>query len=271
MRTLYVAVPPTGSLGLSLQWAPLSVASNIWHVIDVSANSPADQACLFPFSDWILGSPEGALHGEGGLGELVEDHLGRPLRLWVYNNEYNVTREVTLTPSRDWGGEGAVGCVLGYGALHRLPAPLSEPVNAPGETMFDGVEHSEAAPNMFVPTSTSGTPFNAGGMQPPPPQPPTASAVQGEFLVPAQIATPGAASTPPLARSHGKQRKKHHAHTGPNMMDDYLKEEEQKSKELDGATTSSKSKGLPPPPKAGKVPEAASKPATSQVDETEGM
>ena len=270
MRTLQIGVPPTGSLGLSLQWTPLSIVSNIWHVLDVPANSPADQACLFPFSDWIVGTPEGTLHGEGGLGELVEDHLGRPLRLWVYNNEYDVTREVTLTPSRDWGGEGAVGCVLGYGALHRLPAPLSEPINAPGETMFDGVEHSEAAPNMFVSGSTSGTPFNTGGMLPPP-QPPTAGAVQGEFLVPAQVAAPGIVSTPSPARSHGKQRKKHHVHAGPNMMDDYLREEEQKSKELDGVTMTSKSKVLPPPPKGGKTLKAASKPAESPVDATEDV
>ena len=71
----------TGSLGLSLQWTPLAVVSNIWHVLDVPANSPAEAAGLLPYSDYILGTPEGALHGESGLGELVEDHIGRPLRL----------------------------------------------------------------------------------------------------------------------------------------------------------------------------------------------
>src|SRR4051794_32553632 len=114
-RALHIPVPAdTASLDLTLQWTPLSVVSNIWHVLDVPANSPAEVAGLLPYGDYILGTPEGTLHGEGGLGELVEDHLGRPLRLYVYNNEYDVTREVTIQPSREWGGEGALGCVLGY-------------------------------------------------------------------------------------------------------------------------------------------------------------
>ncbi len=132
-RTIHIPVSAGNpSLGLSLQWTSLSTVSNIWHILDVPANSPADLAGLLPYSDYILGTPEGVLHGESGLGELVEDHIGRPLRLYVYNNEYDVTREITIHPSRDWGGEGALGCVLGYGALHRLPAPLSEPVAGPG-------------------------------------------------------------------------------------------------------------------------------------------
>lgn len=113
---------------MTLQWTSLSLSTNIWHILDVPPSSPADLAGLLPYSDYILGTPEGVLHGESGLSELVEDHIGRPLRLYVYNSEYDVTRELTIHPSRDWGGEGALGCVLGYGALHRLPAPLSEPV-----------------------------------------------------------------------------------------------------------------------------------------------
>jgi hypothetical protein len=229
-REMHVPVPAdTASLGLSLQFTPISIAANIWHVLDVAGNSPADNASLLPYSDYILGSPEGVLHGEGALGELVEDHIGRPLRLYVYNNEYNVTREVTIQPSRGWGGEGALGCVLGYGALHRLPPPLSEPVDAPGETMFDGGmnEKSEGA---FVPAAA--TP--SATITPPPPG--------GEYLVPAQIVE---SAGPP--RSSKKKDKRGHS---PNvLMDDYFKEEEKKSREADNAP---KGKGadLPPPPKA---------------------
>ncbi|CAI4216445.1 unnamed protein product [Parascedosporium putredinis] len=173
-REMHIAVPhDTASLGLSLQWTPISIAANIWHVLDVAGNSPADQAGLLPYSDYILGSPEGILHGESGLSELVEDHIARPLRLYVYNNEYDVTREVTIQPSRDWGGEGALGCVLGYGALHRLPAPLSEPVSAPGTTMFDG--DTPPANSSFVPAFAPAPPSSA-----PPP-------AGGNFLVPADI------------------------------------------------------------------------------------
>lgn len=245
---MHIQVPPdTASLGLTLQWTPVAVVSNIWHVLDVPANSPADLAGLLPYSDYILGTPEGVLHGEGGLSELVEDHIGRPLRLYVYNNEYNVTREVTIQPSRDWGGEGALGCVLGYGALHRLPAPLSEPVHAPGETLFDGGGGESAA--QFVPAAapyvSSG---GGGGFVPPMASPPPPSA---DFVVPAQMVSP--TGPPPAGPPRGKKKERHGHHAPSNLMDDYFKEEEKKSRELDNVPSRHASP-LPPPPKAGGGP-----------------
>ncbi|KAI5465977.1 GRASP55/65 PDZ-like domain-containing protein [Mariannaea sp. PMI_226] len=246
-REIHVPIPAdTASLGLSLQYSPLSLAANIWHVLDVPANSPADLAGLLPYSDYILGSPEGPLYGEGGLGELVEDFIGRPMRLYVYNNEFNVTREVTIQPSRDWGGQGALGCVLGYGALHRLPAPLSEPVDAPGETMFDG-DLSEKTDNVFVPAASA-------TVSPPPP---------GDYLVPAQMIGTSPVSAPPRS---GK-KKERHGHSSNALMDDYFKEEEEKSRNLDNAPASTGS-GVPPPPRAGGPPRASPKPeADSGEDE----
>lgn len=229
--------------------------SNIWHVLDVPASSPADAAGLLPYSDYVLGTPEGVLHGEGGLSELVEDHIGRPLRLYVYNNEYNVTREVTIRPSRDWGGQGALGCVLGYGALHRLPAPLSEPVHAPGETMFDGESAAAgggahaASPTSFAPASTA---------TPPPPS--------ADFVVPAQMV--GAQAAPSSAPPRSKKKERPH-HGGPNLMEDYFKEQEEKSRELDNAP-GGRNSPLPPPPKGG--PPRAGPPRAGSVPpaETEG-
>ncbi|TQW00264.1 golgi reassembly stacking protein [Cordyceps javanica] len=243
-REMHIPVPAgTASLGLSLQYSPLALAANIWHVLDVPANSPADLAGLLPYSDYILGSPEGALHGESALGELVEDFIGRPLRLHVYNNEYDVTREVTIHPSREWGGNGAIGCTLGYGALHRLPAPLSEPVDAPGETMFDG-GHEKAA---MAAAAVAASPEENGGAFVP------ADAAQGNssFLVPAQLVdrTASPAAGPPK----GGKKKDKPAHASNNLMDDYFKEEEEKSRKLDNAPAS-KSAGVPPPPKAGEGP-----------------
>lgn len=236
---MHVPVPvDTASLGLSLQYSPLSLAANIWHVLDVPANSPADVAGLLPYSDYILGSPEGPLYGEGGLGELVEDFIGRPMRLYVYNNEYNVTREVTIQPSRDWGGQGALGCVLGYGALHRLPAPLSEPVDAPGETMFDG-GLNEKSDAVFVPAAAADVP-------PPPPA--------GDYLVPAQMIGTTPVSAPPRS---GK-KKERHGHSPNRLMDDYFKEEEEKSRSLDNAP-SGRASPMPPPPKTGGPPKAGPK------------
>ncbi|KFG80910.1 golgi reassembly-stacking protein 2 [Metarhizium anisopliae] len=242
-REMHIHVPPdTASLGLTLQYSPIALAANIWHVLDVAARSPADQGGLLPYSDYILGSPEGPLHGESALGELVEDHIGRPLRLFVYNNEYNVTREVTIHPSRGWGGEGALGCVLGYGALHRLPAPLSEPVSAPGETMFDGAVNEKGGEAGFV---------SAGAGSVPPPA--AAASTGGEYLVPAQMVGSDPMSAPP--RSAAKKKDRHHPANN-NFMDDYFKEQEKKSRELDNAP-SGKGSPAPPPPRAGGPPKAA--------------
>ncbi|KAI1356640.1 GRASP55/65 PDZ-like domain-containing protein [Xylaria sp. FL0043] len=270
-RVLHIPVPSsTGSLGLSLQWAPLSLASTIWHVLDVPANSPADAAGLLPYSDYIIGTPDGILHGESGLGELVDDYIGRPLRLWVYNNEYNVTRELEIVPSREWGGEGALGCVLGFGALHRLPAPLDEPVSAPGETLFDGGagSHGGAGENFTtlapLPNDASGfgAPSNPSYMNPAAGEP-TAQAQGAGFLVPAQMVSPpppppaaggGTGSAPPRGK-----KKDRHGHNPNRLMDDYLAEEEKKSRALDGNISASKTPP-PPPPKAGGGPPKGSGP-----------
>ncbi|KAI0396223.1 golgi reassembly-stacking protein [Xylariaceae sp. FL0594] len=266
IRVLHVPVPATtASLGLSLQWASLSLASTIWHVLDVPANSPADVAGLLPYSDYILGTPDAMLHGESGLGELVDDYvgLGRPLRLWVYNNEYDVTREVEIVPSRDWGGEGALGCVLGFGALHRLPPPLDEPVSAPGETMFDGGDpsygHGYGAGGQF--TTLAPPPNDANAYGPFAAEHGSSQAQGAGFLVPAQLVSPpppptGGTTAPP----RGKKKDRHaHGHSPNRLMDDYLAEEEQKSRALDGNISSSKTPP-PPPPKAGGPPMSSGPP-----------
>ncbi|KAK3329610.1 GRASP55/65 PDZ-like domain-containing protein [Apodospora peruviana] len=266
-RALHIPVPPdSASLGLALQWTPLAVVSNIWHVLDVPANSPADVAGLLPYSDYILGTPDGILHGEGGLSELVEDHIGRPLRLYVYNNEYNVTREVTIQPSRDWGGEGALGCVLGYGALHRLPAPLSEPVQGPGETLFDGdtAANGEGYSSQFMPSGNSGLPQSNNNNDNRFSPAPTGSSSSADFLIPAQaVGTPPPPSGPPRS----KKKERHHHHGQNHLMDDYFKEQEEKSKELDNVP-SGRASPLPPPPKAGAGPPRGGPPRAGAGENT---
>jgi hypothetical protein len=74
IKEIYVPVSPdASSLGISLQWSPLAAVENVWHILDVIPNSPADMAGLLPYSDYVIGSPEGLMRGESGLGELIED------------------------------------------------------------------------------------------------------------------------------------------------------------------------------------------------------
>ena len=290
VRISVQADPP--SLGLTLQWTSISSTEDVWHILDVAPNSPADQAGLLPYGDYIIGTPEGIVRGEAGLGELVEDvcfvilstypclyhpssnthsrvqHLSRPLDLHIYNHEYNLTRLLTITPSRHWGGSGALGCVLGYGALHRLPAPLQEPPQGPGETLFETVNfdpphsHSPSA----IPTSQS----------------PDRQLQQNHLLIPADhlsIPTPPLNSTPTTTqraqhKSSGR-RQRHAAHgtLSPNRsMEEYFKEGEAKSREVDHApgraTTGNSTEGgaggvLPPPPKGNDIHASDQAPAVT--------
>ncbi|KAA1096478.1 hypothetical protein PGT21_018028 [Puccinia graminis f. sp. tritici] len=115
--------PQPSLLGLSLRLcSPQNALANVWHVLDIVEGSPAQDAGLVPFGDWIIGYAGGILRGENELYEVVEEHEGRPLRLFVYNADYEVTREVVIVPNRSWGsGEGLLGCSIGFGLLHRIP------------------------------------------------------------------------------------------------------------------------------------------------------
>jgi hypothetical protein len=74
IREIYVSVPKeTPSLGISLQWSPLASTEDVWHILDVAPNSPADLAGLLPYGDYVIGSPEVMVRGDSGLGELIED------------------------------------------------------------------------------------------------------------------------------------------------------------------------------------------------------
>ena len=252
VRNLHIPVPtPSPTLGLTLQWTPLSSTEDVWHILDVIPDSPADAAGLLPYGDYIVGTPEGSVHGEGGLGELVEDYLSRTLRLHVYNHEYAVTRLVTITPSRSWGGTGALGCVLGFGALHRLPAPLTEPPAGPGETLFETARFSNeenrqlSAGLQSHPSSTSLYQTNSNSKS-------------TDLLVPATLASPPP-PPPVMATPAGPPRtgRKTRKAVSPNSaFDEYFKEGEQKSKEED--FTPAATNAPPPPPKLGGPPLAKS-------------
>ncbi|KAF2144605.1 uncharacterized protein K452DRAFT_325139 [Aplosporella prunicola CBS 121167] len=254
IRELYVPIPAENpSLGLSLQWTPLAVTEDVWHILDVQPNSPADLAGLLPYGDYVIGSPEGLVRGESGLGELIEDYLNRPLRLFVYNHEYNITRPITITPSRNWGGTGALGCILGFGALHRLPPPLDEPPAGPGETLFEASSMAAAPPATMAATAVSPSSTNffvpANMPTPPPPQ-----HTPGAAGVPPPPTASTAAAVAPVAHKPRKTRA-HHALAPSAGIDEYFKEGEQKSRELDyGAGGGSRPGSIPPPPKAGPPP-----------------
>lgn len=110
-----------GLLGISIRFCSFEGANeNVWHILEVHPGSPADLAGLRPFTDYIIGA-DSILHESEDFYALVESHEGRCLKLYVYNSVEDACREVTITPNSKWGGEGSLGCGIGYGYLHRIP------------------------------------------------------------------------------------------------------------------------------------------------------
>uniref|UniRef100_A0A8D0I1G9 Golgi reassembly stacking protein 1 n=1 Tax=Sus scrofa TaxID=9823 RepID=A0A8D0I1G9_PIG len=110
-----------GLLGASVRFCSFRRASeHVWHVLDVEPSSPASLAGLCPYTDYVVGSDQ-ILQESEDFFSLIESHEGKPLKLMVYNSESDSCREVTVTPNAAWGGEGSLGCGIGYGYLHRIP------------------------------------------------------------------------------------------------------------------------------------------------------
>ncbi|KAG9476515.1 hypothetical protein GDO78_003190 [Eleutherodactylus coqui] len=132
MKVREVEVTPSnmwggqGLLGASVRFCSFQGANeHVWHVLDVEPNSPAALAGLQAHTDYIVGSDQ-ILQESEDFYALIESHEGKPLKLLVYNTETDSCREVYVTPNGAWGGEGSLGCGIGYGYLHRIP---SQPVS----------------------------------------------------------------------------------------------------------------------------------------------
>lgn len=125
-----------GLLGVSIRFCSFEGANeNVWHILDVQPNSPASLAGLHSNTDYIIGA-DTVLHESEDLFTLIETHEAKPLKLYVYNSEHDACREVTITPNSAWGGEGSLGCGIGYGYLHRIPIrDLPSPVNSPSHAV----------------------------------------------------------------------------------------------------------------------------------------
>ncbi|XP_033914442.3 Golgi reassembly-stacking protein 1-like [Acipenser ruthenus] len=111
-----------GLLGASVRFCSFQGASeHVWHVLDINPNSPASLAGLRAHTDYIVGADQ-VIQDSEDFFSLVESHEGKPLKLLVYNTETDLCREVVVTPNGAWGGEGCLGCGIGYGYLHRIPS-----------------------------------------------------------------------------------------------------------------------------------------------------
>ncbi|XP_030373237.1 Golgi reassembly-stacking protein 2 [Scaptodrosophila lebanonensis] len=151
-----------GLLGVSIRFCSFEGANeSVWHILEVHPNSPAELAGLRAYSDYVIGA-DAIRHENDDLFTLIEMHEQQPLKMYVYNLDDDACREVTIKPNTAWGGEGALGCGIGYGYLHRIPvqpappAPTAStaaaPVAATGAATTIGAPTVAAASAVVAPT-----------------------------------------------------------------------------------------------------------------------
>ncbi|KAG1748711.1 GRASP55/65 PDZ-like domain-containing protein [Suillus lakei] len=145
--------PQPSLLGLSMRMCEFEHATNnVWHVLEVLEGSPAESAGLVPYGDWIIGWSGGILTAENDFYDVVEAHVDKPLRVYVYSYDFDNLREVVLVPNRHWGGEGLLGCVFGFGLLHRIPSQTADGTSGAGlQNSHSDLEDQQ----LFVPADVS--------------------------------------------------------------------------------------------------------------------
>uniref|UniRef100_A0A1L8DVX2 Putative golgi reassembly stacking protein grasp65 n=1 Tax=Nyssomyia neivai TaxID=330878 RepID=A0A1L8DVX2_9DIPT len=148
----------TGLLGVSIRFCSFEgVNENVWHILEVHPSSPAEEAGLRSFTDYIIGA-DSVLHESEDLFTLIVSHEGRPLKMYVYNTDDDACREVTIRPNSKWGGEGSMGCGIGYGYLHRIPVRTLPEEKKPLFRMPIAVENVTTPP-LIAPSAEPTIPF----------------------------------------------------------------------------------------------------------------
>lgn len=134
--------------------------------------------------------------------------------------------------------------MLGFGALHRLPAPLTEPPHAPGETLFDFTS-AEQPSQLFPPTEP--------GRRRPTPIPPSFATTPpiSNFIIPQQTTT---SPPPPPKGATARNKFRYAQQRNVSAMDAYMREGELKSQEIDFPVSSGSPRGKSTPPPRGSVP-----------------
>jgi len=121
-----------GVAGISIRFCSFSNATaHVWHILDVYPNSPASIACLEPHTDYIVGTVDLLFNSSEDFYTLVRGSIGKSVPLYVYSSKTNRVRLVDIQPNRTWGGNGCLGCDVGYGYIHRIPSPPLEETPPP--------------------------------------------------------------------------------------------------------------------------------------------
>ena len=96
-----------------------------YRVLGVQPNSPASTAGLVSFFDFVVaanGTPLKVLDNK--FVEMIKESENKPLPLTIYNIKSETTRDVVITPKRNWGGQGMLGVTIRFDSFWRAEESL---------------------------------------------------------------------------------------------------------------------------------------------------
>lgn len=109
-----------------------------YRVLGVQAGSPAASAGLVSFFDFIVMANHIPLRRvDNTFIDLIREFEDRPLALQIYNSKSQTLRDVILTPSKRWPGQGMLGVTIRFDfydhAEEHLVRVLEVVPNSPAE------------------------------------------------------------------------------------------------------------------------------------------
>lgn len=77
--------------------------------------SPGQKANLEAFFDFIVAIENTRLDQDNDtLKELLKQHVEKPIKMLIYSSKTQSVREVMVTPSATWGGQGLLGVSIRF-------------------------------------------------------------------------------------------------------------------------------------------------------------
>jgi len=86
-----------------------------YHVLRVQDGSPGAKAGLEPFFDFIVAIGNTRLDTDNDtFRDLLKANIDKPVRMTIYSSKNQNVREIGITPSTTWGGQGLLGISIRF-------------------------------------------------------------------------------------------------------------------------------------------------------------
>lgn len=110
-----VGVPPSSGRG-SINNVGDGRPKYGYQILHIEPNSPASNVRLIPYFDYIA-SVNGVIviqESPNVVAEMAASNIDKPLRFVIFNSKNDSLREITIIPSRKWGGATLLGASIRF-------------------------------------------------------------------------------------------------------------------------------------------------------------